>query len=53
MQKTCTLTNNDVAAKLIVIKHVINDNGGTALASAFSMTVDDPGTFEPALVPGC
>jgi hypothetical protein len=29
--KTCTLTNNDQAAKLIVIKHVINDNGGTSL----------------------
>ena len=28
--KTCTVTNNDIAAKLNVIKHVINDNGGTA-----------------------
>ena len=28
--KTCTVTNDDQAAKLTVIKHVINDNGGTA-----------------------
>ena len=28
--KTCTVTNNDEAAKLTVIKHVINDNGGDA-----------------------
>src|SRR5205085_1691900 len=33
--KTCTITNNDKAAKLTVIKHVINDNGGTATASQF------------------
>ena len=30
--KTCTVTNDDQAAKLTVIKHVINDNGGTAVA---------------------
>ena len=29
-EATCTVTNNDIAPKLIVIKHVINDNGGTA-----------------------
>ncbi|HKG80152.1 MAG TPA: hypothetical protein VKA78_12050, partial [Pyrinomonadaceae bacterium] len=49
--KTCTITNNDIAPKLIVIKHVINDNGGTAVAGNFSMTVDDPGT-NPASFPG-
>jgi ribosome maturation factor RimP len=37
--KTCTVTNNDIAAHLIVIKHVINDNGGTAVASAFTNTI--------------
>jgi hypothetical protein len=46
--KTCTVTNNDIAPKLIVIKHVINDNGGTAAASAFTMTVNDPGTDPPS-----
>ena len=35
--KTCTVTNNDAAATLIVIKHVINDNGGTATAAAFTL----------------
>ena len=28
--KTCTVTNDDIAPTLTVIKHVINDNGGTA-----------------------
>ena len=28
--KTCTVTNDDQAGTLTVIKHVINDNGGTA-----------------------
>src|SRR2546423_4542670 len=38
--KTCTITNNDQAAHLTVIKHVINDNGGTAKASQFTMTIN-------------
>jgi hypothetical protein len=37
--KTCTLTNNDIAPTLIIKKHVINDNGGGALASAWSLHV--------------
>ncbi len=38
--KTCTITNDDrPKAHLIVIKHVINDNGGTASASDFTMSV--------------
>ncbi|HET7857429.1 MAG TPA: hypothetical protein VFL41_13310, partial [Gaiellaceae bacterium] len=49
--KTCTVTNDDIAPKLTVIKHVINDNGGTAAAADFTMTVDDPGT-NPASFPG-
>jgi LPXTG-site transpeptidase (sortase) family protein len=35
----CTITNNDIAPKLTVIKHVVNDNGGTLNAGDFSMTV--------------
>ena len=42
------MTNDDVAAKLVVIKHVVNDNGGTAVAANFTMTVDDPGTNPPS-----
>ncbi|MCB1804691.1 MAG: Ig-like domain-containing protein, partial [Candidatus Competibacteraceae bacterium] len=36
---TCTLTNNDIAPQLTVIKTVINDNGGTAVAADFTMNV--------------
>jgi hypothetical protein len=35
--KTCTLTNNDNAPGLTLIKHVVNDNGGTADASAWTL----------------
>jgi uncharacterized repeat protein (TIGR01451 family)/LPXTG-motif cell wall-anchored protein len=38
--KTCTITNDDQAAHLIVVKHVINDNGGTKLAGDFTMTIE-------------
>jgi hypothetical protein len=36
---TCTITNDDQAATLIVIKHVINDNGGSKAAGDFTMNV--------------
>jgi uncharacterized repeat protein (TIGR01451 family) len=38
---SCLITNDDQAAHLIVIKHVITDNGGTAIASNFAMTIND------------
>jgi hypothetical protein len=54
--KTCTVTNNDQAAKLIVIKHVVNDNGGTATAANFTLdsggTNDTPDNFAGAESPG-
>src|SRR6185436_16717709 len=54
--KTCTITNDDKAAKLIVIKHVINDNGGTAKASDFTLDSgganDSPDNFAGAESPG-
>ena len=54
--KTCTVTNNDQPAKLIVIKHVINDNGGTATAANFSLDSgganDSPDNFPGAESPG-
>lgn len=37
--KTCTITNDDVAPQLTVIKHVANNNGGTAVASQWTMNV--------------
>lgn len=36
---TCTITNSDVAPKLIVKKHVVNDNGGSKVAANFTMNV--------------
>jgi hypothetical protein len=53
--KTCTVTNNDQAATLTVIKHVVNDSGGSALASAFTMSVTNsanPASFPGAESPG-
>ena len=54
--KTCTVTNDDKAAKLIVIKHVINNNGGTATAANFTLdsggTNDSPDNFAGAESPG-
>jgi hypothetical protein len=53
---SCTITNDEVAATLIVVKHVINDNGGTAVASNFTMTVTatnpNPASFPGAESPG-
>ena len=36
---TCTITNDDIAPKLKVIKHVVNNDGGTATAGAWSIHV--------------
>src|SRR5207244_3365270 len=36
---TCTITNDDKTATLIVKKHVINDNGGVKAAGDFQLTV--------------
>jgi len=41
--KTCTITNNDIQPKLIVTKIVINDNGGTATSSSFTLNVTGNG----------
>src|SRR5207247_1787474 len=35
--RTCTITNDHDAPHLIVIKHVVNDNGGTKTAADFSL----------------
>src|SRR5204862_1495831 len=36
--RTCTVTNDDQPSRLTLIKHVVNDNGGSTTASAFSLT---------------
>lgn len=45
---TCTINNDDQAAHLIVIKHVINDNGGTAVAADFATTIFGVTTATPS-----
>ena len=49
--KTCTITNDDKAASLVVIKHVINNEGGSSSAADFTMTVTG-NTPSPASFPG-
>ncbi len=51
--KTCTVTNDDIAnppseatSTLVVIKHVINDNGGTATSTAFILHVKNSGNTD-------
>ncbi len=39
---TCTLNNNDQAAKLTLVKTVTNDNGGTAKATDWTLTAAGP-----------
>jgi uncharacterized repeat protein (TIGR01451 family) len=39
---TCTITNDDQAPSLTLVKHVVNDNGGTASASDFTLTASGP-----------
>jgi hypothetical protein len=53
---TCTINNNDNSPQLIVIKHVINDNGGAAVAADFTIDSgginDTPDNFAGAESPG-
>ena len=37
LTKTCTITNDDIAPKVKVVKNVITDNGGTATAGDWSL----------------
>lgn len=38
---TCTVINDDIAPGLTVVKNVINDDGGTAVAADFQLYVND------------
>ena len=42
---TCTITNDDQAATLTLVKTVVNDNGGTATVSDFPLTATGPTTI--------
>jgi len=50
--KTCKITNNDIPTRLKVIKQVINDNGGTAVAGDFTITVTGDNVQPSASFPG-
>ncbi|WP_394537472.1 hypothetical protein PRJ39_14980 [Lysobacter enzymogenes] len=39
---TCTITNDDTAAALTLRKTVVNDNGGTAVATAWTLNAAGP-----------
>ncbi len=39
---TCTITNNDIGGKLTLVKTVTNDNGGTALPTAWTLAAAGP-----------
>ncbi len=42
-QKTCTITNDDIAPTLTLVKTVVNDNGGTKIVSDFPLFINgDP-----------
>jgi uncharacterized repeat protein (TIGR01451 family) len=55
VEYVCTVTNDDIPARLTVIKNVINDDGGNAVPSDFTMNVSGtnvslgtfPGTADP------
>jgi hypothetical protein len=38
--KTCTITNTDVSASITIIKHVVNNSGGTKDADDFTLTIN-------------
>ncbi|MFC1662706.1 SpaA isopeptide-forming pilin-related protein, partial [Patescibacteria group bacterium] len=37
---TCTIVNDDIAPKLKLIKHVVNDDGGNAVVADFPLFID-------------
>ena len=45
---TCTINNNDIAAQLTLVKTVTNDNGGTALPTAWTLHATGPTTISGA-----
>jgi hypothetical protein len=52
LTQTCTITNDDIAPVLTVIKHVINDDYGTSVAGNFTMTVTGTNVLPTASFPG-
>lgn len=49
---TCSINNDDQQAHLTVIKQVINDNGGTATSSDFTMSISNGTNVSQTSFPG-
>ena len=49
--KTCTITNDDQQAYITVIKEVTNNNGGSAVADDFLLTLDGTPVLSGVAVP--
>jgi large repetitive protein len=47
---TCSITNSDIAAHLTLVKTVTNDNGGTSVATSFTLAATGPSTISGATV---
>ena len=45
---TCTINNNDIGPHLTLVKTVTNDNGGTAVPTAWTLTATGPTTITGA-----
>jgi uncharacterized repeat protein (TIGR01451 family) len=49
----CTITNDDIAPTLTVVKRVVNDNGGAETVEDFGLTIDgDPLAFDSGVANG-
>ena len=44
----CTLTNDDIAPSLTLVKEVVNDDGGSAVESDWTLHADGPSPFSGA-----
>jgi len=49
--KACTITNDDEQAYIIIDKTVVNDNGGSAAADEFLLTVDGAAVLDGVAYP--
>jgi large repetitive protein len=45
---TCTVTNSDIPPRLTLVKHVVNDHGGAAVATDWTLTAAGPVTISGA-----
>ncbi len=45
--KVCSITNDDIAPSLTLVKEVTNDNGGTAVASDWTLVATDYDSVSP------